>query len=110
VAAELKLERIIVAPVGLSVPEEAVVSTDDLEWDITAKYVLANDWWMRDEEAPDVRIVGYIIGAKGGQGFCDVSWSFFNAGQRAAWEQQIADEMEADANARDEELRFGGDL
>jgi hypothetical protein len=109
-AAELKLERIIVAPVGLSVPEEMVVPNDDVTLEITAKYVLANDWWLRDQEAPDVRIVGYRFSADGGQGSCDVSWSFFGGATRMQWEQWIANTLESDADALDEEMRFGGDL
>jgi hypothetical protein len=91
-------------------PYEAVVAPDDLELEVTALYVIGNDWWFRDGEKPDVRIVGYRLTNLHGQGDVDVSFSFFGPDAQRAWEKEIAGDMESLADAQAEEMRFGGGL
>jgi hypothetical protein len=90
-----KLTTITATPVRLKVePLTLPVSSDDLELDIYAHYVIRNEWYYRDAEKPDVMIVGYTLAAKGGSGEVDAAHSFFSYAKRVNWEAEIAQQLE----------------
>jgi hypothetical protein len=91
-----KLTTITTTPVRLKVAtHQLAVSSDDLEIDVLANWVLRNEWYYRDAEKPDAMIVGYTLQSKGGAGDVDVPHTFFSYAKRVAWEAEIAGQLEA---------------